>query len=63
MGSVTDKLKGHANEALGKAREKLGYTLGSDEMQAKGVAQTLKGKAQVGIRNAKSAVKKGIDRV
>jgi uncharacterized protein YjbJ (UPF0337 family) len=61
MGSTSDKLKGHANEALGKAREKIGATIGSDEMQAKGVAQTLKGKTQVGIGKAKDAVKRATD--
>lgn len=60
MGSTADKVKGHANEAVGKAREKIGAAVGSDKMQAKGVAQTLKGKTQVGIGKAKG-VKKAAD--
>jgi uncharacterized protein YjbJ (UPF0337 family) len=61
MGSTVDKAKGHANEAIGKAKEKLGAAVGSDEMEAKGIAQNIKGKAQVGIGEAKEATKKVVD--
>lgn len=59
MSSTTDKAKGYANKSAGKAREKIGAAIGSDKMQAKGTAQTLKGEAQVGVGKVKDTVKSG----
>ncbi|HVZ05640.1 CsbD family protein [Hyphomicrobium sp.] len=63
MGSNTDRIKGAVDTAVGKAKEKVGHAIGSDKLQAKGVAQILKGKAETGMGKAKSGLKKGIDRI
>ena len=33
MGSVADKVKGNANEAIGKAKQGVGEAVGSDRLQ------------------------------
>jgi uncharacterized protein YjbJ (UPF0337 family) len=63
MGSTTDKIKGAVDTAVGKAKEKAGYAIGSEKLQAKGLAQAVKGKVETGIGKAKSGLKKGIDRI
>ena len=63
MGSTTDKIKGAVNTAVGKAKEKAGYVIGSEKLQAKGAAQAVKGKVETGVGKAKSGLKKGIDRI
>jgi uncharacterized protein YjbJ (UPF0337 family) len=63
MSSTTDKIKGVANEALGKAKQGIGDATGNDKMKAEGAAQELKGKAQGTVGDAKSAVKSATDKL
>jgi len=63
MGSTTDKIKGTVDKAIGKAKEKVGSAIGSDKLQAKGMAQNIKGHAEIGVGKAKEGLKKGIDRI
>ena len=58
MGDRTQRLKGKANEAAGKAKASVGYETGSGKTEAKGVGKGLKGKAQQTAGKARSAVKK-----
>ena len=53
MGSATDKIKGYANQAAGNVKQGVGKAVGSEEMQVKGGAQELKGKAQVAVGDVK----------
>ena len=62
MSSTTDKIKGVANEAAGKAKETVGRVVGSDKMQAEGMAQHVKGEAQKAVGDAKDAVKKVVNK-
>ena len=57
MGATTDKVKGTANEAIGKAKQGVGEAVGSDRLQGEGVIQEVKGKGQKGIGDAKEAAK------
>jgi len=57
MGSTTDKIKGAANEAVGKAKQGIGEAVGSDRMQGEGAVQEIKGKGQQALGDAKDAVK------
>lgn len=43
MGSTTDKVKGAANEAIGKAKQKVGEAVGSDKLKVEGLVQEAKG--------------------
>jgi uncharacterized protein YjbJ (UPF0337 family) len=63
MSSTTDKIKGAANEALGKAKQGIGDLSGNDKLKAEGAAQELKGKAQGTVGDAKSAVKSATDKL
>ncbi len=56
--SKTDKVKGAANEAIGKAKQGLGSAVGDEFLRAKGAAQELKGSAQKASGAVKDAVKK-----
>jgi uncharacterized protein YjbJ (UPF0337 family) len=53
MGEFVDKVKGTANEAIGKAKVAVGKGTDHPKMVAKGLAQEAKGKAQ----NAMGTVK------
>ncbi|WP_158815721.1 CsbD family protein [Methylocapsa sp. S129] len=57
MSGTTDKIKGLGNEALGGAKRNLGEAVGSDKLQAEGIAQEIKGKAQKAVGDAKDAAK------
>lgn len=61
MGSGTDKIKGVANQAGGKIKEKVGEAVGNKKMQGEGMAQQVKGKAQQKIGEAKSSIKDAAD--
>jgi uncharacterized protein YjbJ (UPF0337 family) len=61
MSSTTDKIKGAANEAIGKAKQGIGNATGSDKMKVEGAVQEAKGDAQQAVGKAKDAVKKAID--
>ena len=62
MGSTGDKIKGTANEAVGKAKKKLGEATGDEQLEGEGVMQEVKGKGQKTIGNAKEATKDALDR-
>lgn len=62
MSSTTDKIKGAANDAVGKVKEGYGRATGDTETQAAGVAQQAKGKAQETVGDAKDAVKNVVDK-
>ena len=57
MGEFVDKVKGAANEAVGKAKVSVGKTTDDPKLVAKGLAQETKGKAQ----NAMGTVKGKLD--
>jgi uncharacterized protein YjbJ (UPF0337 family) len=58
MADRTQRVKGKANEAAGKAKADVGYTTGSRKTEAKGVGQAVKGKAQQAVGKARSTAKK-----
>ena len=62
MGSTTDKIKGNANEAIGKAKQGIGEATGSDRLQGEGVIQELKGKGQKAVGDAKDATKDAVSK-
>jgi uncharacterized protein YjbJ (UPF0337 family) len=62
MSGTTDKLKGLANEAAGKAKQGIGELSGSEKLQAEGAAQEAKGDAQQAVGDAKNATKDAIDK-
>ena len=62
MGSATDKIKGYANQAAGSVKHGVGKVVGSEEMQIKGGAQELKGKAQVAVGDVKENIKDGANK-
>jgi uncharacterized protein YjbJ (UPF0337 family) len=62
MGSATDKIKGYANQAVGNVRQGVGKAVGSEEMQVRGGAQELKGKAQVAVGDVKENIKDGANK-
>jgi uncharacterized protein YjbJ (UPF0337 family) len=53
MGELTDKIKGAANDAMGKAKVAVGKGTDHPDMIAKGLAQEAKGKAQKAMGTAK----------
>jgi uncharacterized protein YjbJ (UPF0337 family) len=61
MGSTTDKIKGAANETIGKAKQGIGEATDSEKMKGKGAAQELKGKGQKAVGEAKEATKDVMD--
>ncbi len=63
MGSTSDKAAGMTNEAVGTVKQGLGKAVGSDKMQAEGLAQEAKGDAQKAAGDAKDAVKTGANKV
>ncbi len=62
MGSTTDKVKGVANEAIGKAKQGIGEAVGSDKLKGEGVMQEAKGKGQKTLGDAKDAAKEAVDK-
>lgn len=62
MSSTTDKMKGYANEAAGKAKQGVGKMVGSEQMQAEGAAQELKGEGQQAVGKTKEAIKDAANR-
>ena len=62
MGATTDKVKGAANEAMGKAKQGVGEAVGSDRLQGEGAIQEVKGKGQQALGDAKEATKDTVNR-
>lgn len=63
MSSIEDKIKGVANQVVGKLKEEVGHVTNDKELEGEGVAQNLKGKVQKITGNAKDALKSGIDKL
>ena len=59
MSSTTDKAKGYANQAVGKAKEGIGRATGDANLEAEGDAQQIQGNVQVGVGKIKDAAKEG----
>ena len=58
MAGQMQKLKGKANETVGKAKANHGVRSGDKKTEAKGVGKMVKGKAQKTAGKARSAAKK-----
>ncbi|BBC78833.1 hypothetical protein HK27_13880 [Acetobacter orientalis] len=63
MSSISDKVKGAANQVAGKIKEETGKLTDNERLEAEGAAQTLKGKVQGAVGDAKDAIKSGIDKL
>lgn len=63
MTSLEDKIKGVANQTIGKVKEEIGRATHDTELESEGVAQSLKGKAQKTVGDVKDSVKSGIDKL
>jgi uncharacterized protein YjbJ (UPF0337 family) len=61
MGATTDKIKGAANEAIGKAKQGVGEATGSERLQGEGAVQEIKGKGQKAVGDAKQATKDAVN--
>jgi uncharacterized protein YjbJ (UPF0337 family) len=61
MSSTTDKVKGTANEAVGKAKQKIGEATGSERLEGEGAIQEVKGKGQKTLGDAKEATKDALN--
>ncbi|MGJ4952028.1 CsbD family protein [Bradyrhizobium sp. HKCCYLS20291] len=61
MGSTTDKIKGAANEAIGKAKQGIGEATGNERLQGEGAIQEVKGKGQKAMGDAKEATKDAVN--
>ncbi len=46
MGEMTSKLKGAANETVGKVKEAIGDATDNERLEGEGIGQQLRGKAQ-----------------
>ena len=62
MSSTSDKIKGAANQAGGAIKQGVGKAMDDKQMEAEGMIQKGKGKAQQMEGDAKSAVKKVVDK-
>ena len=62
MGSTTDKIKGTANEAIGKAKQGIGEATGNERLEGEGVIQEVKGKGQKAVGDAKEATKDAVNK-
>ena len=62
MSSTTDKIKGVANEAMGKAEAGIGNLTGDTKLQGEGKAQEIKGDVQKTVGNAKDSVKDAVNK-
>jgi uncharacterized protein YjbJ (UPF0337 family) len=58
MGDRTQRLKGKANETVGRTKANAGVETRSGKTEAKGVRQMLKGKGQQAVGKARSKAKK-----
>jgi uncharacterized protein YjbJ (UPF0337 family) len=61
MGATADKIKGNANEAIGKAKQGIGEAVGSDRLQGEGAIQEAKGHGQKVVGDAKQATKDAVN--
>ncbi|TBU92847.1 CsbD family protein [Stutzerimonas kirkiae] len=63
MSSTGDKIKGKANEVIGKVKQSIGDATDNDRLKDEGLQQEVKGEAQQLKGGAKDALKKGVDKV
>ncbi len=61
MSSTREKVKGAANEAIGKAKQGVGNAVGSDKLKGEGALQEAKGDIQQAVGKTKDAIKKAVD--
>ncbi|MDP2334520.1 MAG: CsbD family protein [Reyranella sp.] len=61
MSSTTDKIKGTANQAIGKVKKGVGEATDNPKLKGEGRLQDAKGKAQEAVGKAKAALKKAAD--
>ncbi len=61
MSSTTDKIKGTANQAVGKIKRGLGEATDNPKLKGEGQLQEAKGKVQEAVGDAKAALKKAAD--
>lgn len=61
--AAADKAKGYANEAAGNVKQGVGKAVGSEKLQAEGLAQEGKGEAQKAAGEAKQKIKDGANAV
>ena len=62
MSSTEDKMKGNANEAMGKIKQGVGGATGNERLRREGENQEIKGDAQQVKGDVKDTLKNGIDR-
>jgi uncharacterized protein YjbJ (UPF0337 family) len=62
MGSTADKIRGAANETLGKIKKKLAMATGDEQLEGEGAIQEVKGKGQKAVGDAKDAAKDALNR-
>ena len=62
MGDMKDKMKGAANEAIGKTKRAVGDAMDRPDIRDEGDAQEAKGDLQKAKGKAKEAVKNVVDR-
>ncbi|MCA6125963.1 CsbD family protein [Bradyrhizobium sp. WSM 1704] len=62
MGSTTDRIKGTANDAIGKLKRRFGEATGSPAMQGRGATQQAKGKGQKALGGVKRIVRNAVNR-
>jgi len=55
---TADKIKGQANEAIGKVKRKLGETFNDQDLKDAGNLQEAKGDVQTAVGKAKDAIEK-----
>ena len=61
MSSTTDKIKGTANQAVGKIKKGVGEATDDPALKGEGQVQEAKGDLQKAVGNAKSTIKKIAD--
>lgn len=61
MSSTTDKIKGAANQAVGKVKQGVGEATNDPALKGEGRLQEAKGDAQKAVGNVKDAIKKAAD--
>jgi uncharacterized protein YjbJ (UPF0337 family) len=61
MGSATDKIKGTANQAVGKIKKGVGEATDDPALKGEGELQEAKGDLQKAVGNVKSTIKKVAD--
>lgn len=63
MSGTSDKAAGVANDVIGGAKRNIGQAIGSDRLEAEGIAQQVKGKVQKAVGDAKNIAKDAANEV